>query len=206
MRRIEVEAGKHPHFIGAWFLDDLALTEGMIDFFEKHQAMQHPGVTAAGVNAAIKKSTDITIKPRDLREPGNAVLAAYFEELYACYVDYARQWPFLGAMLKEVDIGDFNIQRYEIGEHFEALHSERTSMEGLHRVLVWMTYLNDMPEGGQTRYEHYDLEIQPERGKTLIWPAEWTHAHAGKAVISGTKYIVTGWMHFPLRPPQESIK
>jgi len=73
-------------------------------------------------------------------------------------------------------------------------------MSGLHRVLVWMTYLNDVSDGGQTRYDYYDLEVAPQRGKTLIWPAEWTHAHSGKVVNSGSKYIITGWMHFPLKP------
>jgi len=152
------------------------------------------------VNAAIKKSTDITVKPRDLTQSSHAVLNEYMQELYACYMDYLEQWPFLAGFMKEVDIGDFNIQRYHAGEHFSALHSERTSMSGLHRVLVWMTYLNDVPEGGQTRYDYYDLEVPPQRGKTLIWPAEWTHAHTGNVVPAGTKYIITGWMHFPLKP------
>ena len=43
---------------------------------------------------------------------------------------------------------------------------------------------------------YYDLEIQPKKGKTLIWPAEWTHAHRGNIVEAGSKYIITGWMTF----------
>ena len=42
-----------------------------------------------------------------------------------------------------------------------------------------------------------DKTIKPEIGKTLIWPAEWTHAHKGEVLNSGVKYIITGWMHFP---------
>ena len=41
------------------------------------------------------------------------------------------------------------------------------------------------------------LKIKPQKGKTLIWPAEWTHAHSGEVLNSGVKYIITGWMHFP---------
>ena len=33
--------------------------------------------------------------------------------------------------------------------------------------------------------------------KTLIWPAEWTHAHSGEILKFGKKYIITGWMCFP---------
>ncbi len=54
------------------------------------------------------------------------------------------------------------------------------SLHNLHRLFAFMTYLNDDFEGGHTFFSHYDLSIKPERGKTLIWPAEWTHAHRGE--------------------------
>jgi hypothetical protein len=60
-----------------------------------------------------------------------------------------------------------------------------------------MTYLNDVDDGGLTTFEHYGVSVKPEAGKTLIWPAEWTHAHRGCVVEVGPKYIITGWMHFP---------
>jgi prolyl 4-hydroxylase len=63
--------------------------------------------------------------------------------------------------------------------------------------MAWMTYLNDATTGGSTSFSQYGLDIQPERGKTLIWPAKWTHAHVGNIVTQGTKYVITGWMHFP---------
>lgn len=198
MRRIELAVDKAPHFIGAWGMQDPALCDEIIAFFEANEALQRTGATGAGVNAAIKKSTDITVKPRDLQQASHAVLNRYMQELHACYQDYLAQWPFLANMLKESDIGDFNIQRYYPSEHFAATHSERTTIGSAHRVLVWMTYLNDVDagQGGETRFDYYGLEVKPERGKTLIWPAEWTHAHSGKVVTAGTKYIITGWMHF----------
>ena len=41
-------------------------------------------------------------------------------------------------------------------------------------------------------------KIKPETGKTLIWPEECTHVHTGEILNSGTKYIIKGWMHFPI--------
>ena len=59
-----------------------------------------------------------------------------------------------------------------------------------------MTYLNDVgSDDGGTTVTHYNLEIQPKRGLTLIWPAEWTHAHKGSVLRKNSKYIMTGWMH-----------
>ena len=60
-----------------------------------------------------------------------------------------------------------------------------------------MTYLNDVSEGGPTDFDHFGIEVQPKKGLTLIWPAEWTHAHKGNVVTWGSKYIITGWMKFP---------
>ena len=102
-------------------------------------------------------------------------------------------------IIKNVDIGGFNVQKYSKGDHFSKVHTERSSLDSLHRVFAWMTYLNDVNDGdgGETYFSHYDIGIKPEIGKTLIWPAEWTHAHAGKILNSGEKYIITGWMNFP---------
>ena len=66
----------------------------------------------------------------------------------------------------------------------------------LHRVFAYMTYLNDVEEGGTTDFDNYGIKIKPEKGKTLIWPAEWTHAHTGSVLEGGKKYIITGWMNF----------
>ena len=77
--------------------------------------------------------------------------------------------------------------------------TERDSLNSLHRIFAWMTYLNDVDikDGGSTFFSHYGLEIQPRKGLTLIWPAEWTHAHKGNLLKADNKYIITGWMHFP---------
>ena len=59
-----------------------------------------------------------------------------------------------------------------------------------------MTYLNTVREGGSTYFNHYDLEIQPQKGLTLIWPADWTHTHRGLVSQTKEKYIITGWYSF----------
>jgi hypothetical protein len=119
------------------------------------------------------------------------------DALFECHKDYLEQWPFLKTIMERVEIGSFNIQKYEPGGHFLKVHSERTTVGTSQRVLVWMTYLNDVDDGGATHFVHQDLDVQPQRGKTIIWPAEWTHAHQGCVLNSGSKYIITGWIHFP---------
>ena len=53
----------------------------------------------------------------------------------------------------------FNIGRYQAGQHFQDVHCERSSMGAMHRVFAFMTYLNDVDEGGSTYFNHYDIDI-----------------------------------------------
>jgi len=198
MKRIELNTSiPSPHFIGSWFIQSPAICDELINFFEKHQTNQTQGQTAGGLNLESKNSTDLSIRPRDLDQADHEPVRNYLESLFECHKDYVEQWPFLKSIMPKVEISSFNIQRYQPGGHFLKTHAERTTVSTSHRVLAWMTYLNDIEDGGSTHFEHLDLDVQPQKGKTLIWPAEWTHAHRGNVVNSGTKYVITGWMHFP---------
>ena len=197
MKRINIKS-QQTHFIGCWNLENNKLCNEITNFFENNKNLQKPGVSGVGKNLKIKKTTDIYIYPDNLKKTKFEILKQYIDELHKCFLDYQNQWSFLKSMLKTVYVPGFNIQKYSTGDHFAALHSERTSLDTLHRLFAWMTYLNDVDDGGQTNFSHYGIKIKPEIGKTLIWPAEWTHAHTGEVLKSGTKYIVTGWIHFPI--------
>ncbi|WP_236068770.1 2OG-Fe(II) oxygenase [Prochlorococcus marinus] len=184
-----------PHYIGAWEIEPLSICDDIIHNFEtKNRSNQAPGNAGEGeVNLAQKNSRDVSIAPRDFDSAGNEIFVSYLQILTTCYQDYADQWPFLKEAIPSLDIGVFNIQRYEAGQHFNKVHTERclTNME---REFAFMTYLNDVEDGGSTYFCHYDIQIQPKKGLTMIWPAMWTHAHKGNVVQSGKKYIITGWM------------
>ena len=198
MKRINIDT-QQIHFIGTWNLEDEDLCKKIIQFFENNKNLQRKGTTSQGYNEKkIKSTTDITIKPNNLKDPKFKIFNQYVKELHKCYLDYQNQWPFLKSIFKNIDIPPFNIQKYGPGDHFATIHSERTSLNCLHRLFAFMTYLNDVNDGGKTNFSHYGLKVKPEVGKTLIWPAEWTHAHAGEVLKSGTKYIITGWMNLPI--------
>ena len=188
-----------PNFIGSWTMNPLSICDEIIDYFESNKNKHYTGTTASGRDLDFKDSTDIQIQPNEINLPGNEVFERYLNNLFSCYQEYVDEWPFLGTFAKNLQIGAFNLQRYRNGQHFQHLHSERCSLATLHRVFAWMTYLNDvdMKSGGSTFFSHYDLEVQPKKGLTLIWPAEWTHAHKGNLLKSDSKYIITGWMYFP---------
>ena len=196
MKKIDITNNKNPNFIGAYNIENDSLCENIVSFFEENKDLQSQGAVGDGVDEKIKKSTDITIYPNNLKEEKFFLFKDYLNSLNKCYQDYRETYPFLKKFITKVDLGYFNIQKYLPGGHFAELHSERTSLQNLHRLFAWMTYLNDVDDGGTTDFDYFDIKVKPEKGKTLIWPAEWTHAHTGSILKSGKKYIITGWMHF----------
>ena len=196
---------EHPHFIGSWDIKNESACKDIINFFEENTSLQNKGNTGGGENSNIKKTTDITVYPNDLKNKKFKCFVAYIAELHKCFIDYQTQWPFLKEIINGVDVGSFNVQKYSKGDHYSKIHTERSGLHSLHRVFAWMTYLNNVEDGGTTIFSHYNMKIKPEICKALIWPAEWTHAHSGEILNSGVKYIITGWMHFP-RIIQNKVK
>jgi len=185
------------HFIGSWNIKNDNLCKEIIRFFDDNEMLHKEGEVTGGKNKILRKTTDIVVNPNDLKNDKYKCFNNYIDELYKCFIDYQLQWPFLKNMVKDVDIGSFNIQKYSKGDHFSQIHTERSSLRNSNRLFAWMTYLDDIESGGTTNFLHYDIKIKPEIGKTLIWPAEWTHARSVEILNSGKKHIITGWMNFP---------
>ena len=196
MQRIETSNSSNtPNFIGSWILKDTDMCDEIVNFFEANPSDQGVGAIGGGVDESQKKTTDIPIKPKQLEQEKYKIFKTYINNVVNCFNDYKEQWPFLNT-IKGMEIGTFNLQKYSPGGHFSAVHTERASSSTMHRVLAFMTYLNDVEEGGETSFHYYDINVQPKKGKTIIWPAEWTHAHSGGLVKQGCKYIATGWIQF----------
>lgn len=98
-------------------------------------------------------------------------------------------------------LGDINTQRYEKGQGgYPYWHSEvfpqAPHNEALHRILLFMFYLNDVEEGGSTDFYYQNVSIQPKAGRMVIAPAYFTHTHRGQIPVSDNKYILTSWVLF----------
>ena len=87
------------------------------------------------------------------------------------------------------------IQKTPAGGGYHVWHDESGEIGANDRQVVWMVYLNDNFEGGETEFLYYNKRVQPEKGKLILWPAGFTHCHRGGLVTKGNKYVVTGWFH-----------
>lgn len=112
--------------------------------------------------------------------------------LHACFLDYIREYGQLTAT--PLISTDSKLQKTMPEGGYHVWHSESSGYEMAQRVLVWMIYLNDLPDGeAETEFLYQHKRIKPKRGTCVIWPAGFTHVHRGNPVYSENKYILTGW-------------
>lgn len=123
----------------------------------------------------------------DLAVETNQLLDVYLEK----YID---EHPALGMLGIYSNV--IKVQKTPPKGGFHLWHGERGNEENRARVLVWMIYLNDVPEGeGTTEFIEQGISLQPKKGTVVFFPADWTHTHRGNPVYTCDKYIATGWYY-----------
>lgn len=98
-------------------------------------------------------------------------------------------------------LGPIQAQKYPINQGgYPYWHSEVYPQlghnEALHRVVLFMFYLNDVEEGGETEFFYQQRKLKPVKGSMVIAPAYFTHTHRGNMPKSNDKYILTSWVLF----------
>ena len=121
--------------------------------------------------------------------PG-AISDAFWDVLNKCYDHYIKKYD-LDYLRLSSHI--FKLHKVKEGQGYHSWHSEADNVRSFHRILAWMTYLKVPEEGGETEFLHQSKRIVPAVGKTLIWPAYFTHLHRGNPPLKGEKYYITGW-------------
>lgn len=100
-------------------------------------------------------------------------------------------------------LDEVNLQYYQKGtggyhhwhsEHFP--HPNDNSQKSLHRVLLWLIYLNDVEEGGETEFFYQQAKVKPTQGSLILAPCTFTHTHRGSIPISGDKYVLASWVMY----------
>jgi len=177
-------------FIQGWYIPK-KICDNIIKFFNKSKHRHIVGTTSSGVNLEVKDSTDINIKGDD------SSFDEYNKHLKQCVIEYADTYKLDNVGTFSSNVETYNIQYYKKGGGFKEWHFERGGGKGMYqtRILVFMTYLNDVPDGG-TEFMYQNIISPAKKGLTLIWPAEFTHLHRGQISKTKEKYIVTGWFNY----------
>jgi hypothetical protein len=188
-----------PNFIYMDFLKQNDICDSLIEYFNYGETYKTRGVTGLPggsfeINSSNKDSLDHNI---DLSKELHFSVNEYLLELKQIIDDYLIKYPF-------ANISNFglvenpNIQFYFPKGGYKKWHCERSngSYPSATRHLVFMTYLNDVTDEGETEFLYQNIKVKPKKGLTVVWPADWTHFHRGIPSPTQEKYIITGWINF----------
>ena len=91
------------------------------------------------------------------------------------------------------------LKRYRAGgqERFQT-HFDSVN-EVCDRYLVFLWYLNDVPDGGCTWFPGLKAGVAPKAGRLLMFPPYWMYAHQGQASPREDKYILSTYLRFVQR-------
>ncbi|MCS6096285.1 2OG-Fe(II) oxygenase [Shewanella baltica] len=152
--------------------------KGTVDYFTKY-SMALMGAVAVSVSD--EQGQPVTLTPANFAALGAPRADGLVKYLYRS--------------------GSINVQKYQQNKGgYPHWHSEQFPQNGhneaLHRVVLYMFYLNDVEEGGETEFYYQQRKISPKKGTMVIAPAGFTHTHRGNKPVSGDKYIATSWIMF----------
>jgi hypothetical protein len=181
-------------FIQSYYLSDLSLCNKLIDVFYQRENFEGT-ISGDIIDKKIKDSTDCSLCIQDLNK--YVVLQSYFKELNAMIEKYKIKYTFCNDGQAKWELEkSFNIQKYKPTQAYHGWHSEVSGPINSKRHLVWMTYLNDVKQGGETEWFYQKTKIKPKKGLTIISPANWVFTHKGHTTVDEDKYIFTGWYNY----------
>ena len=193
MKELAIES-KSPSFIAGWFIDE-SICDRVVDFYKEDNYFPvTQGLSSSGqVNTKQKESFDKSIShvTKDQR------LVNYFDALSEVVKLYTEKYIWCDITESWGIVEHVNIQHYPPNGGFKVFHFERNGkLVSMNRHLVFMTYLNDVSDAGETEFYYQKLKVKPQKGLTLVWPVDWTHTHRGVPSPTQEKIIITGWYSF----------
>lgn len=186
---------------------DIETCDELVDYFWSHKDEHSAGRTHGGLNPEAKESMDMTVFPPRVQKMAGQdeppCFVKYRKHLSTCIGSYVDKFSYIKEGCSIGLTEPYNIQWYKKGGGFKIYHYERCGFfdRTVKRLLVFMTYLNTVPDGG-TEFKYYNHIETAVKGKTIIWPADWTHTHRGQISNSHEKIIATGWITYLWDMPQ----
>jgi hypothetical protein len=112
-----------------------------------------------------------------------------------CYTEYRAKY----SVLDDYDthtIYTYKVQKTEPTGGYHLWHCEDGSKTHNRRIGVYILYLNDVEEGGETEFIYQSQRVTAQKGRLVVFPPNYPWAHRWNPPISGNKYIMTGWIEF----------
>lgn len=175
--------------------------EHLVSEFDRNQTL---GVgtnrqNGEGVDKHLKNDYQIFCNGKNINFEhfdGRNTIDLFFAGLQNCFEEYSNEF----STLKDIKINcnNMKMQKTSTGGGYHVWHGEQGNGNQANRGLVYMLYLNTLPNeaNGETEFLYQQQRINPVENTMVIWPAAFTHAHRGNPVYGeNSKYIITGWFY-----------
>lgn len=180
------------NYIGTDFLIEPKMCDAIVKLGDKK--LLHHGTVETEQRRDI--STELTV----FKSYTDSRMHSKIEEVIdACLAEFLYKFS-VNKNLNSYYNDAHKFQRAEAQGGFYTWHHESAGQKRWNstRAFVWMLYLNTVEQGGHTQFwkdPENIIEVKPEIGKFVFWPAGETHYHRSKPDLNETKYILTGWVH-----------
>jgi len=162
----------------------------------------YDGLTGLGVNHSIKNSKDWQLIGCGL--DGEAECVAEIQKTFIEHVgSYCGSFPHQDKIDRHYMFNAdnyfefFQVTRYEKGSgHYGSWHCETSNYVMSRRIFVFLLYLNDVGEGGETEFLYAGLKTKPKKGTLVIHPAGFPYFHKGNMPTSDDKYILVSVLSY----------
>jgi hypothetical protein len=171
---------------------DAAICQRMIDSFNNLERFHQKNGREIRLGLAGSAWTELNVTR--LSDPG--FLALFRRQIDRALEIYNADIGLDIAVPNSPKFADLILKRYQPGRderfqlHFDSVH------DLANRYLVFLWYLNEVAEGGETRFPKLGLSVAPAVGRLLMFPPYWMFQHQGLAPVSGEKFILSTYLLF----------
>jgi hypothetical protein len=179
------------------FLDD-DLCDLLVNKYEKVWATEQDKIKELSLcsNCSLCKCNRIDIMQHDefnslweyVAQKYKIALEKYKQDVNLHPVQFPEQYGF----------EHIKIKRYlPNSEHEFDTHVDVADHDTAKRFLIFLVYLNDDFEGGETTFPIFGDQVIPKKGRLLIFPPTWTYLHKGEKVFGDhPKYILGSYLTY----------
>lgn len=161
--------------------------ERVVDYFESDPSRQQRN--GANVRAGLAESSWLEMDLTQLTEFNfrNMILNC-LRHYKGVYEKHCRIRP---GLPEPGDLAPLILKRYDPGGHDRFQPHFDAIGDVCDRYLVFLWYLNDVRDGGETEFLDLDIRSRPTAGKLLMFPPYWMYRHTGRPPVSNPKYILS---------------
>jgi prolyl 4-hydroxylase len=189
--------GDLPHYVRVYDNQlERSLCRRMLESFEGLARFQV--VNGRGVRRGLEDSawTELNVS----RLADQAFAQDFRRRIDAAFEQYNRDIGLTIPLPPAPKHSDLTLKKYRPAgnERFQLHFDSIYSVANRYLVLLW--YLNDVTEGGETRFPQLGLSVKPAAGRLLMFPPYWMYQHEGLAPHSGDKFILSTYLLFGETP------